>query len=91
MRDGDDEDDSMAANPEAPHSSAGYVDTLAERRRAKAGGQWVPVFRPGAERPATMPTVKHCRGCKGPTPILHSISPGIVREYCGACQGKSHR
>lgn len=75
----DDEDDSLAANPEPPR-----------RRKHEPHGIWVPVFR---ETPPTAPHEtgpKVCRGCQKQTPILHSIAPDIRREFCGECQGRSH-
>jgi hypothetical protein len=76
-----DEDDSMAANPEP-----------VRRSKRDADGQWIPVFR---DTPKTAPVVtasaKVCRDCRATVAILHSIAPGIVREFCGECQGRANR
>lgn len=110
----DDEDDSMAANPEPdldevtrarmkrilttpaenPHSAAGYVDTTAPRSRKPKGekaGRWEIVFVEGKQADEVSVPVKHCRDCREPAAILHSVHPEIRREYCGACAGKINR
>lgn len=88
MRIVDDEDDSMAANPEAPRIAQGYQTTTEPRRKDKPG-YWDVVWRDAKPANDARP-VKQCRGCKEPTAILHSIAPEIRREYCGTCQGRSH-
>lgn len=91
----DDEDDTMAANPEPPRIATGYADTTAPRSRKPRGeraGRWEVVFVDGKDA-GEAPVIggKQCRGCPAVVAILHSIAPGIRREYCGECQGRSHR
>ena len=83
----DEDDDSMAANPE-PHVTTGYTS----RKRREEHGEWVMRFEPRPPtRPEPKPHVKNCKQCKAEVAILHAIGPRIEREYCGKCQGDANR
>lgn len=84
----DEEDDSMAANPEPPRVETGY----AARKRREQYGEWVMRWEPRApEPPQPKPTEMFCKQCKEKTSTLHSIHPEIRRLWCGKCQGQANR
>jgi hypothetical protein len=90
----DDEDDSMAANPEPPRIEAGYGDVRGPRRRERPGehGRWVIRFVPeDPRRPEPPPAAKVCEICKAEVTILHSLHPDFRRKVCGECQGRANR
>ena len=89
--DNDDEDDSMAANPEPPRVDAGYAAANPHRRTNtnEKHGKWVMQFVPeDPRRPEPRPQAKHCRKCNAEVAILHSVGNSINRTVCGKCQGE---
>lgn len=92
MFDGDDEDDSMAANPEP----AMHVTTEPRRRKPPAGegvGRWEIVWRDGVQVDDVTAqrerAAKLCRMCGDPDPsgVLHSVGDDIRRNVCAPCAG----
>lgn len=97
----DDEDDSLAANPESPRGDLGYgVTTEPRQARRPSGGEkhWKFVEADGPAReagPVGGPNVcaERPRGCGQPAPVLHADprSSHPQRVLCSRCCGDAMR
>ena len=83
----DDEDVSMAANPEP--------DFTAPRHRVpprgSKSGHWGVAWIEGVDASPLEHGSKKCRDCNEPTAILHAVGNDNRRTHCGKCQGKWNR
>lgn len=88
----DDDDDSMAANPE-PRVDAGYGDVRGPRRRSeKTEGRWVVQYVEGPPEQAPVAgALKEFAHCQAKVGILHAFGTHLARTICGECQGVHNR